>query len=373
MIENSGIGNIKNLLTLTQQSGKEVILKVGSIIKAQVINITDNGDAVLRIVTTGSDKGNLQGTVIKAYSEVPLTKGQNIFLEILGGKDNITMRFIGESGKSPEALQQNIPVKFLDMLSQLSNARLGNTEFQQLLNMLKSLPQNIKAAIPEFMNLEKLLLNIKQIDGKLLKAFIETSGVAFETRLRIAVLKDPGSMLQSLVALQTEGDLKALLLRLKNLLKDGNIINTLKQSGYTISDISGAVDKFIKNIEFFQLTSKLNDMFYTFLPVLWDDLKDGEFLFKKNREKGKESYTCDVNLDLESIGKLSISVTILDKSFFITFYAERHEVNELIKLQKHVLECRFASQGLPLKAINFNHKKTIPFGKANNQGVDVKI
>lgn len=373
MIENSGIGSIRNLLTLTPASGKEVALKVGSVIKAQVIDINDKGDTVLRLASAGADKGNLQGTVIRAYSEVPLTKGQNIFLEILGGKSNITMRFMGSASSASESVKQNIPVKILDMLSQLSTARAGNSEFQELFNMLKSLPESIKTAIPEFKSLEQLLLDIKQLDGKVLKAFVETSGVAFETRLKIAVMGDPASILQNLMSLQAEGDLKALLLKLKNMLKDRNVLEALKQSGHDVAEVSRMVEKFIKNIELFQLTSKFNDMFYTFLPVLWDDLKDGEFLFKNNREKGKESYTCDINLDLESIGKLSISVTILDKSFFITFYSERPEVNELIKSQKHVLEGRFASQGMPLKAINFNHKKSIPFGKANDQGVDVKI
>ncbi|MBI4682530.1 MAG: flagellar hook-length control protein FliK [Nitrospirae bacterium] len=373
MIKNPGTGNIKNLLTLTQSSGKDARFEAGSIIKAQVINITDSGDAVLRIATTSGDKNSPSGTIITAYSEVPLTKGQNIFLEILGGKDNITMRFMGYSDSSSETIRQNFPVKILDMLAQLSTARAGNPEFQKLFNMLKSLPESIKTAIPEFKSLEQLLLDIRQLDGKVLKAFVETSGVAFETRLKIAVLGDPASILQNLMSLQAEGDLKALLLRLKGLLKDRHILEALKLSGHDIADVSEKIDKFIKNIELFQLTSKLNDMFYTFLPVLWDGLKDGEFLFKKNREKGKESYTCDINLDLESIGKLSISVTILDKSFFITFYSERHEVNELIKSQKHVLEERFALQGLPLKAINFNHKNAIPFGKSNDQGVDVKI
>ncbi len=372
MIENPAIGSIQNLLTVTQPSGKEIAFKIGSIIKARVIDINDKGDAVLRLAADG-DKGNLQGTVIKAYSEVPLTKGQNIFLEILGGKSNITMRFIGSSDSASETVRQNVPVKILDMLAQLSTSRAGNSEFQELFNMLKSLPESIKTAIPEFKSFEQLLLDIKQLDGKVLKAFVETSGVAFETKLKIAVLGDPASILQNLMSLQAEGDLKALLLRLKSLLKDRNIIEVLKQSGHNITDVSAKIEKFIKNIELFQLTSKFNDMFYTFLPVLWDDLKDSEFLFKKSREQGRESYTCDINLDLESIGKLSISVTILDKSFFITFYSERHEVNELIKSQKHVLEGRFASQGMPLKAINFNHKKTIPFGKINDQGVDVKI
>ena len=38
------------------------------------------------------------------------------------------------------ALQQNIPVKILDMLARLSEARLSNSEFKELLSMLKLLP-----------------------------------------------------------------------------------------------------------------------------------------------------------------------------------------------------------------------------------------
>ena len=34
--------------------------------------------------------------MIKAFTEVPLAKGQNIYLEVLGGKDSIRMQFVGE-------------------------------------------------------------------------------------------------------------------------------------------------------------------------------------------------------------------------------------------------------------------------------------
>ncbi|RJR18546.1 MAG: hypothetical protein C4581_06300, partial [Nitrospiraceae bacterium] len=207
MIDNPGIGSIRSLLTLTESSGKGFTLKVGSIIKAQVIDVTDKGDAVLRLAAAGSDKGTAQGTVIRAFSEVPLTRGQNIFLEILGGKNNVTMRFMGISDTASEAAKQNIPVKILDMLAQLSTSRAGSSDLQELFNMLKSLPESIRAAIPEFKSLEQLLLDIKQLDGKVLKAFVETSGIAFETRLKIAMTGDPASILQNLMALQTEGDL----------------------------------------------------------------------------------------------------------------------------------------------------------------------
>jgi hypothetical protein len=263
--------------------------------------------------------------------------------------------------------------KILDMLARLSEARLSNSEFKELLNMLKSLPESIKNAIPEFKGLDKLMPDTKELSGKVLRAFVETSGVAFETKLKVSVLSGPESVLRNIIALQSEGDLKGLLLKLNDLLKDSNIIQALKQSGFKVSDIANMVEKFTQNIEFFQVTSTVNDMFCTFMPVLWEGLKDGEFLFRKNKDERNDSYTCDINLDLEKLGKLSVSVTIRDKSFYVTFFIEQPEIAALISSEKKTLEERFASQKLPLKAVNVNQKKAISFGEAQNRGVNIKI
>ena len=155
--------------------------------------------------------------------------------------------------------------------------------------------------------------------------------------------------------------------------QDQNIINHLTKAGLDASKMSANGERFISNIEFFQLTSRVNDMFYTFLPLMWDSLRDGEFMFKKNREQSDNSYTCDINLDMETLGKLSISVTVSGKAFYVSFYTERPEIGEFIKSQKHNLEERFASQDLLLKAINVGHRTNIPFGRKQSQGVNLKI
>ena len=362
-----------NLLDLTGRPGHPLPVRAGSIIRAEVVDTTKKGGVIIRLIVPDSKDGNPPGTLIRADSAVPLSKGQGLLLEVLGGGDKMKMRIAGFLQDRPEAPRQSIPARFLDMFAGFSESRLDNAEFRLLFNMLRALPQNIKMAIPEFQGLEKLMIDINQVDGKLLKAFVETSGVAFETRLKIAVLNDPGSLLRNLMALQDEGDLKALLMRLKNVLKDQGALDTLKQSGLGISKISGAVDRFIREIELFQITSRLNDMFYTFLPLLWDDLREGEFLFNKNRGSRRGSYSCDINLDLESLGRLSISVTILDRSFYVTFLTQRPEVADLVRSQRHLLEEGFASKGLSLKAININHKKEIIFGEAQRQGINVRI
>ena len=528
--------NIRNLLTLQGQSGDAILLKSGTVVKAQVIDVSEDGNALLRLLLSGGK--NVQGTLIRAKSEVPLLKGQNIFLEITGGKNNVKMRFVGDSeGMSqsaprnippkdlnmlmqmltakqsrPEArqlldilksipqgiknavpefrqlekmmtalkqidpalvkafsenteipletrlnialmnsdpdttlqkirslqtagdmktilqrlgrmlkdpglanslrqsglnasdlksvvdtllrgisgkheiktglagdleamtatVQKNVPARFLEMLSQLSNARLSTSEFKLFLTMMRALPDSVRAELPELRALESLW-DTRQLDGKLIKAFVEKSGIAFETRLTIAVLKDPGQVLQSLLALQTEGDFKSLLLKLKKFLGDRGVSAALRESGFKGAELSKTVERFLDNIEFYQLTSKLNDMLCTFLPIPWDGLHDGELMFKRNKDPRKNSYTCDINLDLETLGKLSVSITIADKQFFVTFFTDREETERLIDSHKHLLQERFASQGLQLKALNLSRKREISFGQSQLKAVNVKI
>ncbi|RJQ24036.1 MAG: flagellar hook-length control protein FliK [Nitrospiraceae bacterium] len=348
-------------------SGKGLPIRPGTVVRAEVMDVPEDGSAVLRIMSSGGRE-----TIIKAFTEVPLTKGQNIYLEVLGSGNNVRMHFIGDIKEPATPLQQNVPVRFLAMLAGLSASRPGNPEFKELLNMLSSLPGNIKAAIPELEGLEKLLLGAKQIDGNILRAFIETSGVAFETRMKIAVLSDPGSVLRGLMALQTEGDLKGILLRLKGLLKGKDVVKTLRQAGVKASEMLEMIERFTRNIEFFQLTSKINDMFYTFLPLLWDGLKDSEFLFRRDKHEKRDAYVCDINLDLEKIGKLSVSVNVMEKAFYVAFFAERAEVAAFINSEKKLLEDRFASQGLALKGITVHHKKDIVFGRVQPRGVSIR-
>lgn len=373
MIRNIGMGDIRSILTSTGLSDKGLAIKAGTVVKAQVVDVAEGGNVMLRLISAGGSGKEMQGIIIKAFTEVPLAKGQNIYLEVLGGKDSIRMQFIGEMESAPAALQQKIPVKILDMLARLSEARLSNPEFKELLSMLKSLPDSIKTAIPELKGLEKLMPDAKELNGNVIRAFVETSGVAFETKLKVAVLRDPESVIRNIIALQSEGDLKGLLLKLDSILKDPDMIQTLKQAGFKASDMSDMVERFVRNIEFFQLTSKVNDMFYTFMPVLWEGMKDGEFLFKKNKGRENDSYACDINLDLERLGKLSVSVTSMGKTFYVSFFIEQPEVAAIVTSEKKALQERFASQGLMLKAITINQKKDISFGKTQHQKINLKI
>ncbi|MCG6552300.1 MAG: flagellar hook-length control protein FliK, partial [Candidatus Magnetominusculus sp. LBB02] len=168
-------------------------------------------------------------------------------------------------------------------------------------------------------------------------------------------------------------DPKALLLKVRELLQDDKTSESMKYSGAKHDELALTVDKFIKNIEFFQLTSKANDMIYTYLPLQWNGLKDGELLFKKNKYHAQKSFTCDINLDLDKLGKLSVSVTKADSGFFISFNAEKDSTKQLILENKGELEQRFAAAGLSLKIVNVGQKAQPAAAPAPSGGLDLRI
>jgi flagellar hook-length control protein FliK len=171
----------------------------------------------------------------------------------------------------------------------------------------------------------------------------------------------------------TEWDLKGALLKIKESLKDPAVASGLRDAGLKPSDISEAADKFLRHIELFQLTSRANDMLCTFMPLSWEELNDGELQFRRQDGDENESYTCDIHLDLHSLGRLAVSVTCYAGAFYVTFTAERAEAGDLIASEKGGLEEGFEAQGLRLSAVNVNRKGEVSFGGASSHGVNLKV
>ncbi len=122
------------------------------------------------------------------------------------------------------------------------------------------------------------------------------------------------------------------------------------------------------NLQEFKTIENLLHM-YAFLPALGHKAVDSDILFKKNHGTEEESYTCSLNLDLETLGKLSFSVTMFEKAFYITFYSEREDVRTMISTEKGELEKRFTDVGLSLKAMNITQR----IETAGSDDIDIKI
>lgn len=162
-------------------------------------------------------------------------------------------------------------------------------------------------------------------------------------------------------------DLKAGLLKLKELLseKGGEAIRDQSVQGLTASQRESAVkvvDGLLKDIETFQLLSKTTDSFYTFLPVQWDNLKDGEIAFKRGARDAKgASYSCRMNLDLEDQGKLTITVLMYNKDFFVSFRADNPDLQTSIGSSVKELQESFWNKGLNLKGVNMLETDDNPY------------
>ena len=132
-------------------------------------------------------------------------------------------------------------------------------------------------------------------------------------------------------------------------------------------------DGLLSTIESFQLASAAQGGVYLPLSLQWDELADGEMLFRK-RTRGKgESYTCEINLDLRPLGKMSASVTMYDGAFFVSLSPQSEATRSLMASRSAEVERRFREAGLALRAVSITRKNRVDFGVPARDGVDVEV
>lgn len=148
-----------------------------------------------------------------------------------------------------------------------------------------------------------------------------------------------------------ENDLKANRLKLKEIIASQPEGISSKDAA-VLKNATVAVDGILKDIESFQLLSMTTESFYTFLPVSWQELRDGEIAFKQNKGEGKApSFSCRLHLDLDNLGKLGIMVLFHNNEFFVSFKPESEGFKSLLASHVEHLEEQFKGKGLNLKAV----------------------
>ena len=182
------------------------------------------------------------------------------------------------------------------------------------------------------------------------------------------------AMLSSTIArMQQRADLKETLLRIGRKLDSPEAARTLRSHGQSEADASANVEKVLRNIEFFQLSSRAENVFTMFLPVQWDGLRDGELTFRKKKDGGRPTYSCDVSLDMDPLGKVSFSVTSHGGSVYMTMLADRPETEAAIKGASAELTGRFAAQGIKVSAMNIGRRQGMRFGEQTQSGINIKV
>jgi len=376
MIDSNAPVKIDNIVRVERPVGEAVSFRTGDIVNAEVMDIVGSGMVMLKITPPAGKSESMEGKIIRAKTLVPMEKGDSLILEAHKDEDGLRFRVIDRSvqGIEPEPrdltglvsseMSQNIPKKILELLINMSSNRLQSGDYKILKDMLNSIPTLIKDNFPEIKMLQSLFPEIEEINNKIFKRIVETSGVLYETRLKMLALF--GKTFQG-------DDQKRLLMRLKEIMGSEQVANILKFEGLNKADLIDTIDRFIKNIEFYQLSSNINDMLFTFVPIIWKDMLDGEMTFKRDKEGN--AFTCDIKLDLVKLGMINVSVTWIDKEFYIYFHVENPITASTLKSGKPELKKRMEQAGLKIAHININQTKDSEknFGHVVEHGLDLRV
>ncbi len=384
----------QGLITVVKPSGKPIPLNIGEIVKGEVMDLLPTGGVTLKI----------KGSYITARTDLPLQKSSEVMLKVLGTSstpNELRLQFMGEAEKKQAA--PSFKGEELNRFLQQAAGDAGNIE-----GLLKSLPSeitsfpkdvrlqlqvalqeglkstgsNIQSRLDELFgslpaslrnqpDLQGLRLDVTvNIDKMLadgLKGLLRDTGIALESKLKAVVellqqaspdkasperaAANIAQLLPGADKAAIDNDLKANLLKLKDVLA-GQAENAPAKDSAAIKSATIGVDGILRDIEAFQLLSKTTESFYTFLPVGWQQLRDGEIAFKQNKGEGtSETFSCRLNLDLDNFGKLVIMVLLQNNEFFVSFRPDNDAFKSLLASQSEGLEDQFRGKGLNLKAI----------------------
>ncbi|MBI5639121.1 MAG: flagellar hook-length control protein FliK [Nitrospirae bacterium] len=361
--------NSENLIAILKTTSRPMSFMIGDIVKAEVLTSSNSGEASLRILQG-------RGGTLEAKTDLNLNRGDILFLRVTGLEREIRFQLVDRSSSpisEEEGPDKGVSRMLNRMLLELGGSRLNSEDIGMLKAIFRSIPGSVTDSHPELLVLEKALPDAGGLNAEKLKTAVEGSGILFEARLAAAARESAGEAGDKLLKMffGTQPDLKAQLLRLRETLRGEDVGPALISAGHRQEEILNAVDRLIRHIEYFQATSRLNDLLYSFLPLKWDGLKDGDISFKRGADDS--SYVCTMTLDLEALGRLSVTVTMFEDSFYLTLNIEQEDSLALIQGERPALEKQFEDSGLLLRAVNVGQRKRIDLGVPVRQGLKLRV
>ncbi len=367
-------GNIPQIsdrtLTLFIKGRPALTLTAGELLKAKVVEIRPSGNVVV----------NIKGHLIDAKTEIPLTKGNNLLVQVETAASEIRLKVIGAEITSPE----RISTFLLSLTNRAGITKTAIKEFVRLLEIFKNLPEPVRKALPETESLKGLFPSLRALSGGALKESIESTGILLETKLKISALKSltdeiTGKQMIKDRAEATESifsrDLKAILLRIRESLKNEETVKILKNYHIQPEELNAHVERLLRNIEYHQIQSRLNDTLQLFLPFLWERLKDGELIFRKEsaRTLKDSTYSCYIKLDLGSLGRLTTAVMLMSGKCYVRFLSDNQSLLNKIKQHSPALKEALESAGLKLGNINTEFKRSPESELYLHKGLDLRV
>jgi hypothetical protein len=301
-----------------------------------------------------------------------LKEGDTILLKVEGWENELRLRLLPSAGDDIASLKNTI----LAALAALKGAKPAADDLKMLSALVNNMSLSLKSSLPELQMIEKLLPSLAGITGGQLKDAIQDSGVFFETKLRLMVL--PGTRGNSLFADQgqaAKNDLKAVLMIIRDALARPDVADSLLRSGEKPALLAGAVDNLLRNIEVLQLQSRLNDTLQVFVPFVWQDLKEGELIFRESEQErdGDRAYSCTLNLDLERAGKLRAWALLQSGGIHVNIAAENDTFANVLQENAESLKKQFETAGLILGSLTIQQPGAVNFTFAHSNGLNLRI
>jgi hypothetical protein len=156
-------------------------------------------------------------------------------------------------------------------------------------------------------------------------------------------------------------DLKSVLLQAHDDISNSNMPN--KQ------ELLKHIDKLTLQIDYNQLVSHLSNSSSVYIPYSWDELEDGNITLKKSK---KNSYFCDIDLNLKNNGELKLRLGLFDENQLnINITATDKDFRQLIKENLAELKKQLFKVSLTPKSIRFMDDKPTSSYDNSSQTIDV--
>ncbi|NOY65332.1 MAG: flagellar hook-length control protein FliK [Nitrospirae bacterium] len=347
------------VLTLYLKGRTSISLTTGEILRARVLDVK-NEDTLLI---------SMKGTTFQARTEVSLKKGDSIIVKVESSLNQIRLKLIGiESYRAAKAQSLR-----LFNLPDLDAHKTELKELLHLINRLNTLPDEVRNRLPEIKEISRLFsVKPDSLNEQILKNLTEHSGVTLETKLKSLALKEISG--ENLTLSGINKDAKALLLKLQNRLNDKDILQLLKENNIPEQSLKKTVSRLIKNIEYHQLQSRLNDILQTYLPLFWTDLRDGELIFRKLKHTMSfdEPVCCFIRLSFEKTGHLITSVLYQKGFIHVGFFSESSIIIDALEKNSSLLKTAFESAGLRLSSLRTSLEKNLDRVIYAREGLDIK-
>lgn len=365
MMKGAPIKAVEQVINITLKGRSQLSLRIGQTLEAIVIEAAGGTKAMLKIMNKH----------VEVKTDIALTKGETLLVKVEKGvaPGMLRLRVVSTGGFETNAVKAALRA----IVKGLEPARLQSAELNSFKETITNIDKTIMAKVPElkalaefFKPIESSLSNsAKGMGGAELKKAVESSGLFLEARISKAITSGVAGgggkdkELKRMIDIITKGDFKGSLIKLREALKEVETIQLLKAAKIKPEEMILRVDKIIKNAEFFQVQSRFSDAIDLFIPFFWKSLRDGELIFSESYKGASEgkSYSCTLNLDLESTGRVSAIVLLMYGSVHLSFVAEKKEFIKLINDNIDALKGQFRELGLPLGSIRASREENLDF------------